>query len=69
MPAYIMTMSDVSRRNAALSDLSRTGRRNLLDEHREGDERRAGKSKPGRCKIVSWKELEKIRNETSVSQL
>ena len=59
MPAD-MTKSDVSRGNAALS----TGRWKLLDEHRAVGERCTGKSKPGRSKTVSQKELKRTWTET-----
>ena len=59
MPVDIMTKSDVAKGNAAMTSLLRSGRWRLLDEHDEVQERKAGKTKPGRSKSASLRDLAK----------
>ena len=63
-PADIMTKSDISKGNAALSRMSKTGRFRILDESEEM-KARLTKSKPNRSKLASEIELDKIDSTSS----
>ena len=61
MPADIMTKSDVSRGNEALTELLRHSRRRLLDDETDIGELRGGKPMPGRSTAASRRELRESR--------
>ena len=69
MPSDMMTKSDVQKGNAALANLLRTGRWQLLDEKVEMSKRKATKKKPGRSKAASAVELKNLSGQSSDAQV
>ena len=62
-----MTKSDMSKRNAAVSDVLRSGHGKLLDESMEVDARSAGKIMPGWSKVASQTELQNLWNVVALT--
>ena len=56
-PADMMTKSDISKGNAALTEMLRTGRLMLLQEEQEMQEQKTGKANSGRSRAVPQREL------------
>ena len=67
MPADMMTHSDVTKCNAALTNLIKTGRMRLLDENEEMNARK-DKPKPGRSKKASQKHFETVLEQSNRSE-
>ena len=67
-PADVLTEPDVSKGNAALSRILKTGRFRILDESEEM-KARLTKSKPNRFKLASEAELDKLDPNSTIDPL